>query len=344
MKSLLAIAVSTFLLFFGCGSDTKQEEPRSEDSISTSEISLSAPVQIEDGVHLLYDIKKGTTLKYKMRNYNKSIQSIISDTTMSQSMTQDIEYYFNVKVNDKDESGNLSLDFFCERIKAKGESSLGEKLTYDSKTPPTDSLEKRKYMNFDVLAGVDFAARISSTGEILDIFKTDKILEKIVKEAPKEPTAAEKAQLRNDIQQAVIRPLVQQIFKNTTDKKMNIDSSWTLNYPSQISVFEMENVAQYKLKNFYEKDNSKLAEVDAQLTVKSKGKSEFSEQGVNYNFEKPKTSGSGKLYFDLDRKCIKRAVSDVSFEMTLKMKEVKTGKEAKRIDKIETRNLTELLN
>ncbi len=344
MKSLLAIAMLPFLLFIGCGGDSKQEYPINEDSTSISEMTLSTPVQIDDGVFLLYDVKKGSTFRYKMRNYNKSIQSIIADTTMSQSMTQDIEYYFTVKVNDKDESGNLSLDFFCERIKAKGESSLGEKLTYDSKTPPTDSLEKQKYMNFEVLVGVDFAARISSTGEILDIFKTDKILEKIVKEAPKEPTAAEKAQLRSDIQQAVIRPLVQQIFKSTTSKKMNIDSSWTLNYPSQISVFEMENIAQYKLKNFYEKDDSKLAEIDAHLTVKSKGKSEFSEGGVNYNFEKPKTSGSGKLFFDLDRKCIKRSESDVSFELTLKMKEVKTGKEAKRIDKIETRNVTELLN
>lgn len=344
MKALFFIALLAQLFTIGCGSEDKKADPMSSDSISTSETVFTNPVQINDGVNLLYDLNKGTTLKYKMHNYNKSQQSIIADSTMSQSMVQEIEYFFTVKIKDKEESGNLTIDFVCDQIKAKGESSLGEKLNYDSKNPPADSLERKKYMNFDVIVGADFSARISSTGEIIDIFKTDKILDKIISGAPQQPTSTEKAQLRNDIQQAVLKPLIQQIFKNTTDKKMNIDSSWTLNYPSQISVFEMDNSAQYKLKNFYEKDDSRIAEIDAALTVKAKGKTEFSESGVNYNFEKPKTSGSGKLFFDLDRNCIKRAESNVSFELALKMKEVKTGKEAKRIDKVETRNVTVLLN
>jgi hypothetical protein len=344
MKPIYFIALFALGFIFGCRNEEKKAEPLSGDLSSTRETNFTKPVQIDEGVYLLYVLNKGTTLKYKMHNYNKSTQSIVTDSTISQSMVQNIEYFFTIKIQDKEESGNLSINFVCDQIKAKGESSLGEKLNYDSRNPPEDSLERKKYINFEVLVDADFSARISPTGEIIDIFKTDKILEKIVSGAPKLLTPAEKAQLRSDIQQAVLKPLIQQIFKTTTDKKMNIDSSWTLHYPSQISVFELENSAHYKLKNFYEKDNSKIAEIDATLSVKSKGKSDFTEEGVNYSFEKPITSGTGKLYFDLNRKCIKRSESNVSFELVLKMKEIQSGKEAKRIDKVETRNITELLN
>ncbi|MCX8010912.1 MAG: hypothetical protein N3A61_07155, partial [Ignavibacteria bacterium] len=116
-------------------------------------------------------------------------------------------------------------------------------------------------------------------------------------------------------------------------------------YPGQISVFDLENTARYQVKKFFSLNGSNIAEIHSSLTVKATGKSEASEGGVNFKFEKPKVNGIGKIYFDLTRHCIKKAESQVSFEINVQIQEAKAGGEkAKRVEKVESKNMTELLH
>lgn len=345
MNKLIFAFAFCLIVFVSCETKRGKEKDLLSDSTFVEDTAPKKSILLKEGIQLKYALDKGEILKYRVKTFNRTTQSIISDSTLAQSFTQDINYLFNLKVVDQEENGNLTLNFLCERITAKGESSTGEKLSYDSNNPPKDTSERKQYFNFEILVGSDFSARISLTGEILDIFKMDKIIDKILTEVPRQPTAEEKFQLNNDIMQGVIKPLIQQMFKTVTDKKIYVDSSWANTYPSKLSVFDLENTARYQLKKVYESNGKQIAEIDGSLSVKSHGKTDFLEKGVNYKFEKPIASGTGKIYFDLTHNCISKAESQVSFETVLHISENKAGgKKAKRTDKIESKNFVELLN
>ncbi len=266
------------------------------------------------------------------------------DTTISGFIEQNVDYIFKVTVNDIEESGNLNVEFLCEGIKAYASSSTGEKITYDSKNPPVDSLEKLKTKNFEMLDNANFSARVSPTGEILDIFKSDKIIEKIIQDAPRKPSTEERLAIKQDIEQGILKTIVQQIFKSLPENEINVDSSWKQVYPTQISVFEMENTATYKVSKFFVANGKKLVQIDGTLAVVPSGKTEYTEGNLTYKFQKPKVTGTSKSFFDLDKNCFRNVTTDVSIELVLNMQQKGDPKVYKRVDKILTKNTLILLD
>ncbi|MCX8056826.1 MAG: DUF6263 family protein [Ignavibacteria bacterium] len=342
MKKLITFVVVISLFAFGCKKETETKEPVSETkSIDTTNIK---PIKVQENISITYDLNKNTTLKFKLTTYQKSTQTLQLDSLVSGYVEQNVDYYVTASVKEKESNGNLTVDFNVDKVVANLKSSTGESLTYNSDNPPTDSVKKLQTKTFDVIAKANFSARISPTGDILDIFRTDSIIDKLISDAPRKPSTEERFQITNDVSQGLLRPLIQQIFRTVTDKKLNVDSVWTQSYPTQLSVFEIENTATYKVTKIFESNGNRLVEIEGTLKVNSKGKQDYSEGNVNYKFHKPKVSGISKSYFDLDKKCFRSSTADVTFEVVVDMQQKGNPKIFKRTETIRSKNSILLLN
>ena len=137
-----------------------------------------------------------------------------------------------------------------------------------------------------------------------------------------------------------------QIFRILPKHNVGIDSLWTNTYISQIGVFEVTNTAKYKLTGFEKLDDERLAVIDAGLDIKSKGKEKATEKGINYEFKKPEATGSGTIYFNINKGCIEKSKTTTTLKMSLKMNMPKSPRgpmKATRNDYIENTNILELL-
>lgn len=179
---------------------------------------------------------------------------------------------------------------------------------------------------------------------MLDIYRVDTIIDKLVADAPRKPSTEERFQITNDVSQGLLRPLIQQIFRNVTDKKLNVDSIWTQTYPTQLSVFDIENTATYKVIKIFESEGKRLVEIEGSLKINAKGKQDHTEGNISYKFYKPKVSGISKAYFDLDKKCFRSSSADVTFEVVVDIQQKGDPKIYKRTEKIQSKNSILLLN
>ncbi|MCR4417366.1 MAG: DUF6263 family protein [Ignavibacteria bacterium] len=342
MKKLILFFVLISLTVFGCKKEEKKAEaPETAAVVDTTNIK---PIQVQENVYLKYDLKKNSVLRFRLTNYSKNTQTLQLDSTITGYFEQTVDYYFKVNVKNKEENGNLELDFLCEKIKATGSSSNGEKLEYDSENPPTDSLQKQIAKNFDLLLNGEFSVRLSPIGEVLDVYRFDSIVEKLLQNAQRKPTLEEREAIKNDIKLGLLRPIIQQIFREFPENSVNVDSTWQQTYPLQLSVFEIQNTAKYKVSRFFESNGNKLVEILGTLSIESAGKTNHTEGNITYKFAKPKATGYGKIYYDLDKKCVRNSTTDVTFELTVNMTQKGNPKTYKRIDKIQTKNSLLLLN
>lgn len=342
MKKLFLFFVLISITFFGCKKEEKKvETPETSTVIDTTNIK---PIQVQENVFLKYDLKKNSILRFRLTNYSKNTQTLQLDSLITGYFEQTIDYYFKVNVKNKEENGNLELDFHCEKIKALGSSSSGEKLQYDSENPPTDSLQKQIAKNFDLLVNAEFSVRLSPTGEILDIYRFDSVVDKLLQDAQRKPSLEEREAIKNDIKLGLLRQIIQQIFREFPEKSVNVDSTWEQTYPLQLSVFEIKNTAKYKVTRFFESNGDKLVEILGTLSIESAGKTDHTEGNITYKFSKPKATGYGKIFYDLDKKCVRNSMTDVTFELTINMRQKGNPKVYTRIDKIQTKNTLMLLN
>ncbi len=342
MKKLFILTLLTVIFVVGCKKESKEPEQKiTSNQIDTVNIQL---IKINEDVSLLYDLPVNSTIRYKFTSYQKNTQSILLDSAITGFVEQKVDYIFKLTVKEKENNGNMDLNIQCEDIKAIISSSNGEKVTFDAANPPVDSLTKMQTKNFAILAGVNFSARVSPTGDVIDVYRSDEIINRIISGAPRKPSEEEKLALKKDVELGILKPIVEQILKNTTEKKVNLDSMWTKTYSTPVSVFDIQNTATYKVTKIFESNNNKLVEITGSLTTVSTGKTDYTENNIKYKFQKPRVSGSSKMYFDLNKKCIRSASSNVSIELTMDMQEIGKPKVYKRTDKIETRNTLTLFD
>ena len=63
----------------------------------------------------------------------------------------------------------------------------------------------------------------------------------------------------------------------------------------------------------------KLAVINGIVETSVEGKQDYTERGVTYRFEKPVSSASGKIYFNLDRGLIQKSRTQTRMETFYKM-------------------------
>jgi hypothetical protein len=120
-----------------------------------------------------------------------------------------------------------------------------------------------------------------------------------------------------------------------------MDSSWIKSYNTQLMLFDVVNSAKYTLKSIEDKDNQKVANIEAVQNVEFLNK-EVKQRGVKFSIENSETSGIGKITFNINKGCITNKETTTTLNLDMKMSA--QGQAAKSVQKVKTNLLVTLLN
>ncbi len=346
MKKLFILIISS-LLIVSCG---KNEQPLNkklnEKPDTTGVLNVTKDDAPPKDVNLTYQLKKNNTYTYRLTSLSTTSQNIISDSAMKSTVKQSITYVFQIDVNDVESDNVMDIKVNIQSIKLEADAN-GQKFKYQSGSK-LDSTERLRYIEYEAVLNNPFSIRLDSKGEILEVYRVDKIVNKFltIQGIKDSVTSAQKKEFQTSISETAIKPLLQQIFRILPSKNVSKDSVWSNQYGTRLGVFDITNIAKYKLKDFAKLDDDRLAVIDAGLEIVAKGKNKVSEQGINYDFKYPQATGGGTIYFNISKGCVEKAKTTSKLKMSMTMQMPKTPRgpmKATRNDYIENTNVLELL-
>ena len=351
MKNLLAITLLSLLLFFSCQKEKSNEEQKAPEEISsTFDSTALATTSVDESENqsffFRYKLVPGETFKYRLTTISEREQSITADSTMKDNLKQTIIFIMNFKTLslDADSVAEMECSFSSVNLKANAN---GIDVSYQSSSK-MDSTEKQKFPEYESLLNNPFNLRVGKHGEIIDIYKTDKIINKFLnmRGLLDSLTAQEKIMAQQDLTNRSIKPLLAQIFREVPEHKMAVDSTWSYKRESMpIVVFQVDYENLYKVEKLEMLGDEMLAVINGTVKTKVSGKQTFSERGINYQFEKPVTTAGGKIYFNLNKGLIQksRAQTNLKNSYTMEMPTPEGVKKASAKEVSSNVNVIELL-
>ncbi len=347
MKKLLLLILTTILLS-ACGD--KKDKPvvdeKTKYNFDTTDVKTTAVDNPAEAFILGYNFEEGKTYNYRITTIAETKQTINADTVIVQNVNQTINYLLNVKLAAKDEEGLMDLTFTFTSIKLEADAN-NDHISFESSTVK-DSLEKVKFADYFSLINNSFEVRINQTGELLEIGKTDKIVNTFLKiRGLKDSVKTDDiSRMKYDLTEGMLKPLVVQVVRKMPGKEMAKDSTWNNVQPaSQFMVFQVVNTTLYKILNLEKLDDDKVAVIDAGLKTDVSGNSNYEEGGLKYHFNKPVTNASGKIYFNLSKGCLQKSKTrtDLNISYTMEMQTPQGVQKGRRTEVISNTNLVELL-
>ncbi len=350
MKYIIAFLI--FITLVSCKEKNDHEtvsKQKDKLTVETSEIKSTPIYEPNKRYDLNYNLDKNKTYKYRISTTSSDHQKIItSDTTFNQTINQSAEYLTGLNLKDIDKNGILELECNVSSVKINIQQQPSHNsISYESGVTP-DSIVKQRFAEYDALVNNAFGIRISKYGEISDIFKVDNILNKYLdlKGAADSVNTTQKDQLRMEMIEGVLKPLIIQIFRQLPKKSVGVDSNWSFSQPpAPMIVFKSENTTTYKLTGLEKSGNDKLAVIQAGLITKVTGDNTLTKNGVVYNFNKPKTQAGGQIYFNLSRGVIQKSKTStkISLSFSMEMQTPKGKQKGNREEETITTNTVELL-
>jgi len=308
MKNVL-ILLFTSLIIFGCSTNKNKTVKKADKfAFDTTAIKTEPVGNPSKLVQLEYRLEKGKTYKYRLTTITKSRQTIKADTTFVQAVTQKLIYITNLKPVDVDKKGVMEIEFTFSNIKLEAEAN-GKNFLYESGVTK-DSAEILKYADYEAMVENPFTVRINKKGELLEIFRTDRILMKLldIQGYTDSLNTEQKNELKRNLEEGVLKPLIFQLFRKIPTYKVAKDSTWEFTLPaSKFMVFIIQNTNTYKFNSLAKMGNDEVALIVDGMRTKISGNNTFKEKGVTYKFNKPKTYANGELYFNLTKGCIQKA-------------------------------------
>ena len=349
MKLLLGF-ILTFLFLFGCGEKKEEKAPvktgENNVTVDTSDIVTTPSENPNASFRMKYNFILNKDYKYSIATITDNIQTMKADTVISQHANQSIVYLLDLKPVefDKDSTTEFVCTFYSVKIDANVN---GKTFSYQSGAT-TDSVERMRYAEYEALVNNPFNIRVNKTGDVVDIFKADKILSQflILKNMSDSLNSDQKNTIKMQIIQGGIKPLVSQVFRKIPEKILAKDSVWTYQQPvSSLLVFQVNSTNIYKVNSLENFMNDKIAVIDAGLDTKITGKNQVTENGFTYKFNKPQTDASGKIYFNIDKGYIQKSKVKTRLVIYYTMEGNTPGgkRNGSRSEVVENTNIVELL-
>lgn len=335
-------------LLAGCGDNTeKPKETQSTDSFTFDSSALkTVPLPADEikDVSLAYDLSPGTKFRYRLTSITEDKQSIVADTTISQTVLQTMSYLIDAEIKEVDQSKVFEVELKFAQIGINADVN-GNKVTYRSGSK-LDSADKDKYTEYEAMINTPFSARVDRYGEILEILRADRIANKAIEMRGYQDSlsSVEKKNYQLDLIEGALKPVVNQIFRKLTDRKVSKDSTWQmLQQPVELPIFRLNNLHQYKVTGFEKYNDSKIAVIDVELISNIVVSPEAKRNGVTVT--KPSYSGTGKFYYNMDRKLFQKVTTRTDLHLTMEMMAPTPSgmRKVKRIQNAVTRNILELL-
>jgi hypothetical protein len=328
-------------LIIGCSKSDEKKDTKLQAENNFETITLK-----EENLLLRYNFSKGDKFKYKLTTISTSDETIKADSTINSKLIQTLTYFVDIEVLEIDEDNVAEMHLNIAAINLDANIN-GQKITFDSKAELPQE-EKLRFIEYASIANSPYRARVSSRGEVVEVTRLDKMIDKMnsMQPQPQKLTAEQKSQLAKNLSESALRPLTQLLFRELPENPVGKDSTWEKKYPAQVSVFNIENTAVFKINDFIKIGSDKGALISADLTAKWSGNKTGEEEGVKYSFEDPLISGNGKIIFNIDKGLLVKGETLTNIELTVDVKEkdsLQKIKAMKRTEKSSNKNIVELL-
>lgn len=307
MKYIL-ILLFTILTITGCNSSKKPVKEIDKFAFDTTKVKTYPSAEPNKSVLLEYKLEKGKEYKYRLTTITRSTQILKTDTTLVRDVRQKLIYIVKLLPVDIDKNGVMEIQFTFSDIKLEADAN-GKHFMYESGVTK-DSIEILKYADYVSMINNPFTIRVNKNGEMLELFRADRMLTKLLdlQGYSDSINKIQKNELKNNLVEGVLKPLVFQIFRKLPTHKVAKDSTWEFYKPaSKFMVYLMQNTNTYKFNSLVKIGNNEIAHLTDGMKTKISGKSTFTEKGIKYKFNKPETLANGYIYFNLTKGCIQKA-------------------------------------
>ncbi|MFZ5948985.1 MAG: DUF6263 family protein [Stygiobacter sp.] len=339
MKKYFLIVLVLFAV--ACSKNEKKEENKPIQTENLERISIG-----NEKVNLNYKFEKGDKFKYSLTTKSQNEEIVVADSTMKSKADQTLKYIFDCEVIDVDEDKTAEISLVVSSINFDIDIN-GQKIHFDSNQKLKDE-DKQKFLEYIVIHNTPFRARINQYGEVIEITRVEKMVDKMNSLSPQKQnlTTEQRSALAKQLGESAIRPITQMLFREFPHNEVGKDSSWEKRFPQPLGSMTMENIAKFTVVDFVKINGDKAAKISAQLSAKFSGKKEGTENGITYNFGEPKINGDGTILFDFENGKLIKADTGTKMEITLTM----TGKDSlqktrktKRTTISTNRNIVELI-
>ncbi len=340
-----SILILSLLIFVSCGKN--KEDSKNETNPAKDTVANQQPLKKAAELYTLrYKFNKGDKHKYRVKTSSQNIQTVIADTTLETKIEQSVEYHIDLTVQNVSDDNTAEIKVYIGKILADVDFN-GQKIKYDSKFLYSKR-ERQQFLEYEALKKTPFYVKIDNMGKVLGATNINKLFKNVleIQQVPDTLSNETKENMKKQLENVTVIPLVQQLFKIIPDYEVGVDSIWQFSYPSTLGPFQIENIATYKISEIIKDNNSVLAKIAATLNAKWNGQNHINENGIDYTFSDPVITGGGTIWFDIDKGMVQKAETETGFTMEVVMETQNPDSELKkgtRRDYTSTKNLIERL-
>ncbi|OQY75559.1 MAG: hypothetical protein B6D45_05520, partial [Ignavibacteriales bacterium UTCHB3] len=227
-----AFLALSLLLAYGCSSETTDTGSNTDNKVDTTDLALQNVTAAKGESKINYKFEKGETFSYKLALLNEYNTEIKGDTTMSSKVNQRniIIVDFKVLETENDSIAEIeakirNIDFFAASEKDTMKYHTGGKI---------DSTMKDEGEFYEGLASGSCVVRVDKLGNIIETYKFDKIVEKLL---TFQPDSLMKKQENKDLMKTQMEGAVKstfasilgQIFRQFSDGTIKSDTAYVIN-------------------------------------------------------------------------------------------------------------------
>jgi hypothetical protein len=348
MRKILSYLTIVFILnFVSCDKKSNEQAPVVDSTLYNYEKSeiKTEPIDEDIQFELGYRFDKDEKLLYRLVTISESEQKVTADTVISNRIKQELIYLIEFEPKMVESDGTVEAQVNIVGLKLNANVN-GEKISFDA-SQKNDTSKVKQFAEFASLLNNPFSIRFSKLGEISEIFRVDKIANTFFKIRKADSVDTQtKNMVKDELSTNVLRPIMGQLIRKITDKKLAKDSSWNApQSPIPMMVYKINYTNKYKVASLEKLNDSKLAVIEAGMDYKVEGNNKFSDSGVDYIFSTPVYKGEGKIYFDITKGRIQKSHtnSSTSYNFTMTTNTPEGRKKAKREEFVSNTNVLELL-
>ncbi len=349
LKKLLTLFVVTLILI-SCGEKNNQPgnnlSEKEKYSFDSTDLKTEGIDNTGKPFLIQYKFTKGDKYTYRLTTISDNIQQIIVDTTIASNVNQKVVYLIDMNVKEIDEEGITEAEMKISALKLDA-SANGQVFSFEA-GKDVDTSKNKQFAEFVALYNNPFSIRFNKLGEVLEVYKADKISNKFLelRGAIDTISTEDKNYVKQDLINGVLNPLVTQIIRKFTDKEVYKDSTWQMTQkPLTLMVFQINYVNKYKVESVEKLKGDRIAVIDAGISFTYSGQQKVKQGDVTYNFQKPLSTADGKIYFDVDKGVQLKSRTKTRLEIIYTMEaNTPQGKQkGKRTDVVSNTNILELL-
>lgn len=331
--------ILSLMLLFSCGKKDDSKTDVGPDKKDSTVLVKKDSITGKEKISLKYQVRKGEKFYYKMTAKTSSIENSPETEGKDVKQENEMNYFYYKEVHDVDKSGIMTFIVKYDSINITAK--MGEQ-TIKFNSNVNDTMRTNPaFIQYNSVINEPFFIRVTAEGEITDVYGLEKIYENLFKALGDTLKEDEKETIKQSFGKESIKEILQQEYQLFPKQEMSVDSSWIKSYNTQVLFFEVQNDAKYVLKGIEDKNNQKIANIEAVLNVEFKSK-EVKEKGVKFKIENAETSGSGKISFNLNRGCIVNKETTTNLALHLLMSA--QGQSAKSKQSVSTNLIVTLIN